>query len=144
MGRRRRWSEDEKLRIVLESLQAPRQAVSPRCCRTSRVHYFSSGDDHFEPSVVRATILFQLIGFQALDQVQLAQCTWTSRGRQISFVLCTIAARRVTRPAPAGVGPFFKWSGGWSLQLAESGYWLSGRCEGLSPLTWALAALVPE
>ncbi|MGA8653057.1 MAG: IS66 family insertion sequence element accessory protein TnpB, partial [Xanthobacteraceae bacterium] len=25
MGRRRRWSEDEKLRIVLESLQAPRQ-----------------------------------------------------------------------------------------------------------------------
>ena len=24
-GRRRRWSEDEKLRIVLESLQAPRQ-----------------------------------------------------------------------------------------------------------------------
>ena len=25
MGRRRRWSEDEKLKIVLESLQAPRQ-----------------------------------------------------------------------------------------------------------------------
>ena len=25
-GRRRRWSEDEKLKIVLESLQAPRQA----------------------------------------------------------------------------------------------------------------------
>jgi hypothetical protein len=49
-----------------------------------------------EPSVVRATILFQLIGFQALDQVQLAQCTWTSRGRQISFVLCTIAARAGT------------------------------------------------
>ena len=24
-GRRRRWSEDEKLKIVLESLQAPRQ-----------------------------------------------------------------------------------------------------------------------
>jgi hypothetical protein len=53
-------------------------------------------------------------------------------------------ARLQRGPAPAGVGPFFKWSGGWSLQLAESGYWLSGRCEGLSPLTWALAALVPE
>ena len=25
MGRRRRWSEDEKLKIVLETLQAPRQ-----------------------------------------------------------------------------------------------------------------------
>ena len=27
-GRRRRWSEDEKVRIVLESLQGPRQASS--------------------------------------------------------------------------------------------------------------------
>src|ERR1700753_2978943 len=27
-GRRRRWSEDEKLRIVLESLQAPRQVTA--------------------------------------------------------------------------------------------------------------------
>ena len=27
-GRRRRWSEDEKLRIVLESLQAPRQVAA--------------------------------------------------------------------------------------------------------------------
>ena len=39
-GRRRRWSEDEKLKIVLESLQAPRQVaatarrygVSRHCC----------------------------------------------------------------------------------------------------------------
>ncbi|WP_338075905.1 transposase [Bradyrhizobium zhanjiangense] len=27
-GRRRRWSEHEKLKIVLESLQAPRQVVA--------------------------------------------------------------------------------------------------------------------
>ena len=35
-GRRRRWSDDEKLRIVLESLQAPRQASS-----TARRHSIS-------------------------------------------------------------------------------------------------------
>jgi len=28
MGRRRRWSEDEKLKIVLESMQAPRQVAA--------------------------------------------------------------------------------------------------------------------
>ncbi|WP_456770112.1 transposase [Bradyrhizobium sp. USDA 4448] len=36
-GRRRRWSEDEKLKIVLESLQAPRQvAATPRRYGVSR------------------------------------------------------------------------------------------------------------
>jgi transposase len=35
-GRRRRWSEDEKLRIVLESLQEPRQASA-----TARRHGLS-------------------------------------------------------------------------------------------------------
>jgi transposase len=35
-GRRRRWSEDEKLRIVLESLQGPRQASA-----TARRHGIS-------------------------------------------------------------------------------------------------------
>lgn len=35
-GRRRRWSEDEKLRIVLESLQAPRQVAA-----TARQHGIS-------------------------------------------------------------------------------------------------------
>ena len=35
-GRRRRWSEDEKLRIVLESLQEPRQASA-----TARRHSIS-------------------------------------------------------------------------------------------------------
>ncbi|MGY2932181.1 transposase-like protein [Bradyrhizobium sp. GM6.1] len=29
-GRRRRWSEDEKLKIVLESLQGPRQVAGNR------------------------------------------------------------------------------------------------------------------
>ena len=36
MGRRRRWSEDEKLKIVLESLQAPRQVSA-----TARRHGIS-------------------------------------------------------------------------------------------------------
>src|SRR5207245_11079771 len=36
-GRRRRWSEDEKLKIVLESLEAPRQvAATARRCGISR------------------------------------------------------------------------------------------------------------
>src|SRR3954451_8292160 len=35
-GRRRRWSEDEKLRIVMESLQEPRQASA-----TARRHAIS-------------------------------------------------------------------------------------------------------
>jgi transposase len=35
-GRRRRWSEDEKLKIVLESLQAPRQVSA-----TARRHGIS-------------------------------------------------------------------------------------------------------
>src|SRR3546814_2203659 len=35
-GRRRRWSEDEKLKIVLESLQAPRQVSA-----TARRHGLS-------------------------------------------------------------------------------------------------------
>lgn len=32
-GRRRRWSEDEKLKIVLESLQAPRQVAATAAVR---------------------------------------------------------------------------------------------------------------
>jgi transposase len=35
-GRRRRWSEDEKLKIVLESLRAPRQVAA-----TARRHGIS-------------------------------------------------------------------------------------------------------
>ena len=35
-GRRRRWSEDEKLKIVLESLQAPRQVATARRYGVSR------------------------------------------------------------------------------------------------------------
>ncbi len=39
-GRRRRWSEDEKLKIVLESLQAPRQVAA-----TARRYVFQSVTD---------------------------------------------------------------------------------------------------
>ena len=40
-GRRRRWSEDEKLKIVLESLQAPRQVSA-----TARRHGLSRSQLH--------------------------------------------------------------------------------------------------
>ena len=62
-----------------------------------------------EKSVVRATILFQLIGSQALGQVRLAQCTKQAVVARSVLSRARIAARRVTRPAPPGVGPFFDW-----------------------------------
>jgi transposase len=49
-GRWRRWSEDEKLKIVLESLQAPRQvAATARRYGVSR-SFCCDGDDRFTPS----------------------------------------------------------------------------------------------
>ena len=40
-GRRRRWSEDKKLKIVLESLQAPRfRRERPSCRPTDNAHKF--------------------------------------------------------------------------------------------------------
>jgi hypothetical protein len=46
-GRRRRWSEDEKLKIVLESLQAPRQVAATRGGMAFRAHCCCDGDARF-------------------------------------------------------------------------------------------------
>jgi len=83
MGRRRRWSEDEKLRIVLESLQAPRQISA-----TARRH-----------GVSRSLLLKWRRSFRA-------EHTDTS-GRQIGFVPATVIAEsepRIPASVPAGGG----------------------------------------
>src|SRR5712664_1953819 len=49
-GRRRRWSEDEKLKIVLESLQAPRQVARRQGDMAFRAHCCSDGDARLAPS----------------------------------------------------------------------------------------------
>lgn len=46
-GRRRRWSEDEKLKIVLESLQAPRQSRRQRGGMAFRAHCCCDGGGRF-------------------------------------------------------------------------------------------------
>lgn len=46
-GRRRRWSEDEKLKIVLESLQAPRQVAV-----TARRYVGQAGEHVGEPNII--------------------------------------------------------------------------------------------
>ncbi|WP_253626034.1 IS66-like element accessory protein TnpA [Bradyrhizobium sp. USDA 4515] len=65
-GRRRRWSEDEKLKIVLESVQAPRQVAATarrygvsrslllRCRRSFRPEPKDSAQPGFVPAVVVA------------------------------------------------------------------------------------------
>jgi transposase len=64
-GRRRRWSEDEKLRIVLESLQGPRQAsatarrhgISPSLLFTWRRAFGAvRGASHHRPGFVPAVL----------------------------------------------------------------------------------------
>jgi transposase len=65
-GRRRRWSEDEKLRIVLESLQGPRQAsatarrhgISPSLLFTWRRAFGAvRGASHHRPGFVPAVVV---------------------------------------------------------------------------------------
>ena len=68
MGRRRRWSEDEKLRIVLESLQAPRQVSA-----TARRY-----------GVSRSLLLKWRRSFRAEQK--------DADGRQIGFVAATVIA----------------------------------------------------
>ncbi len=64
-GRRRRWSEDEKLRIVLESLQEPRQAsatarrhgISPSLLFAWRRAFGAGRDGSSGPGFVPAVVL---------------------------------------------------------------------------------------
>ena len=68
MGRRRRWSEDEKLKIVLESLQLPRQVSA-----TARRY-----------GVSRSLLLKWRRSFRAEHQ--------DASGRQIGFIPATVIA----------------------------------------------------
>jgi len=68
MGRRRRWSEDEKLKIVLETLQAPRQVSA-----TARRY-----------GVSRSLLLKWRRSFRAEQD--------DAAGRQIGFVPATVVA----------------------------------------------------
>ena len=68
LGRRRRWSEDEKLKIVLETLQAPRQVSA-----TARRY-----------GVSRSLLLKWRRSFRA-EQTDAA-------GRQVGFVPATVIA----------------------------------------------------
>jgi transposase len=74
-GRRRHWSEDEKLKIVLESLQAPRQvAATARRYGVSR----SLGDGCFEPKDATE----QQIGFvPAMVVRESGGAAWFSQNR---------------------------------------------------------------
>ena len=78
-GRRRRWSEDEKLKIVLESLQAPRQVSA-----TARRHGLS-----------RSQLLQWRRSFRA-EQKGAAE-------RQVGFVPAVVTPEpEAAEPAPAG------------------------------------------
>lgn len=78
-GRRRRWSEDEKLKIVLESLQAPRQVSA-----TARRYGLS-----------RSQLLLWRRSFR-VEQKHAAE-------RQIGFVPAVVAPEpEEAAPAPAG------------------------------------------
>ena len=78
-GRRRRWSEDEKLKIVLESLQAPRQVAA-----TARRYGIS-----------RSLLLRWRQSFRAEPA--------NSAGQPTGFVPARVASGLGTTPGPTGV-----------------------------------------
>jgi transposase len=77
-GRRRRWSEDEKLRIVLESLQAPRQVAA-----TARRY-----------GVSRSLLLRWRRSFRPEPT--------DAAGQQMGFVPARVVAESETPPGPVG------------------------------------------
>ena len=77
-GRRRRWSEDEKLKIVLESLQAPRQISA-----TARRHGISRS---------------QLLQWRRTFR---ARPTGAAAEQQIGFVPAVVVAESQPVPTPA-------------------------------------------
>jgi transposase len=77
-GRRRRWSEDEKLKIVLESLQAPRQVAA-----TARRY-----------GVSRSLLLRWRRSFHPEPK--------DGTGQQIGFVAARVVAESGATPGPCG------------------------------------------
>jgi transposase len=114
-GRRRRWSEDEKLKIVLESLQAPRQVSA-----TARRYGLS-----------RSQLLQWRRSFRAQQKGAAEQ--------QIGFVPAVVAPEvEAAAPAPAGS------AGGGSIEI-EFASGARVRITGAvdqATLTAAIAALV--
>jgi transposase len=90
MGRRRRWSEDEKLKIVLETLQAPRQVSA-----TARRY-----------GVSRSLLLKWRKSFRAEQH--------DAAGHQIGFVPATVIAE----PEPPIPGPASASSGTIEIEFA--------------------------
>jgi len=84
-GRRRRWSEDEKLKIVLESLQAPRQVSA-----TARRHSISRS---------------QLLQWRRAFQAKRAGAGAEQQADFVPAVLVAESGPPMPRPAtPAGGG----------------------------------------
>lgn len=100
MGRRRRWSEDEKLKIVVESLQAPRQVSA-----TARRY-----------GVSRSLLLTWRRSFRAEQK--------DAAGRQIDFVPATVIAEPapvIAAPLPASPGTIeIEFAGGVRMRIAGS------------------------
>jgi transposase len=90
LGRRRRWSEDEKLKIVLESLQAPRQVSA-----TARRY-----------GVSRSLLLKWRRSFRTEEN--------DAAGHQIGFVPATVMAE----PEPPIPGPALAGSGAIEIEFA--------------------------
>jgi transposase len=100
-GRRRRWSEDEKLKIVLESLQAPRQvAATARRYGVSRSlllrwrRSFRPEKDTTQPGFVPAMVV-------AESGPTLCPVTPASGGGSIEIEFAAGARMRITGPVDA-------------------------------------------
>lgn len=115
-GRRRRWSEDEKLKIVLESLQAPRQVSA-----TARQHGIS-----------RTQLLQWRRSFRAKQKGAAEQ--------QIGFIPAMVVPEAVAGPAvsaPAGLAG----SGAIEIELASGARMRITGAVDAATLTAAVAAL---
>jgi transposase len=115
-GRRRRWSEEEKLKIVLESLQAPRQVSA-----TARQHGIS-----------RTQLLQWRRSFRA-KQMGAAE-------QQIGFIPAMVVPEAVAGPAvsaPAGLAG----SGAIDIELASGARMRITGAVDAATLTAAVAAL---
>jgi len=112
-GRRRRWSEDEKLKIVLESLQAPRQVSA-----TARRY-----------GIARSQLLHWRRSFRAERR---------EAEQQIGFVPAMVVPEpEPAVPAPAGSSA----SGAIEIELASGARMrITGAVDGAT-LTAAIAAL---
>jgi transposase len=113
-GRRRRWTEDEKLKIVLESLQAPRQVSA-----TARRYGISR------------SLLLQWRRLFRAERKGAAE-------RQIGFVPAMVVAEsEAAVPAPAGLAG----GGAIEIELATGARMrITGAVDGAT-LTAAIAAL---